>query len=684
MEDSQRLVAFEADGTTLRVRDTVHDEEVALTADREVDPQPALTDLFGAPVDEAVSFTIDGVRISTHASAILRDGEGNHVGGFSEKQVQHPRNTYVIDVTGPVKLYVRIPDVALSSAYETTESNGPLDLDFDGAKTVTVGARSLHERPKTEITVPDDPTALAEAFSYLGSSIKEFTAERSWPTVRGHPPAIRRGEALRIPDGLSKPDTGVTISVPPTYGALYETAPLAFYLGAEMEIESDPELVLENGYVEPLETETERLGERTNALLGRLLVLDSLVRVGGYVSNDRYEYEEIAGELPFYPPELYDASLSAQLMEYLEVSPSLLDPHVPERPLRATLRNGPAEAELIPHLVNDLASVSVDRDRNASSAAVDVGGVANGALAGGRTERPISSGETLLVPAAYEASLDRSPREVSDCEVLFVADAENAVAWRSVRTAANEEVEPPVGTADLLVEPTCDELSAALDGGYDLVCCLLPAVDAGIVCADGVLDPASLSSVDAWGLLLAGTGALDVSASLCERGAVTALATSEPPEPTTMRRLLRCLVRGHGFAEAARFVGESDLGKYWTVGAQPRVVLHRAGGSIPIRISVTSESPDSQRVSLWTHFVGETRIGSVTALYGDHTHDMYQLVGSDVENPVTHSAENVAGILRDSDYIVSFDGEPYHGETEPTASFVRQRAREWLDEHPTQ
>ncbi|WP_426961905.1 hypothetical protein [Haloparvum alkalitolerans] len=677
MEDPRRLVAFEADGSSLRVRDTLHGEAITLRAGRDVDPKPALTDLFVVPVDDAVSFRTDGLRIGPHTGAIVRSDTGDHIGGFSEDWVDHPRGTYVVDIGGPVKLYVRIPDTGLSGGYETLERNGgTLHLEFDGDRTVTVGARSHHERPEARITVPDDPTALAEAFSYLGSSIKEFSPERSWPTLRGHPPAIARGDELRIPDALSKPQSGVTVRVPPTYAALYEVAPLAFYLGAEVVPGERPELHLENGYVEPLETPTEPLADRVDALLGRVLLLDSVVRVGGYFSNARHEYDEIAGDLPFYPPELYDASLSAQLMEYLEVSPSLLDPHVPERPLRATLRDDPVDAELIPHLLNDLASVSVDRDGERSS----IGTGDRDALAVGRTGRPVASGETLLVPGAYEAGLDRSPREVSDGEVLFVIDGEQAAAWRGVRDAVTEELDPTVSVGDVLVDPTSEALAAALGDGYDLVCCLRPAVDGGVACADGVLSPDEVDAVDAWGLLLAGPEALDVSAALCDREVVTALATADPPTPTTVRRLLRCLVRGHGFAEAARFVGSQELGDHWTVGAQPRPVFRREGGSIPIRVSVESEAPDSYRLSVWTHFVRENRLGSVTALYDDATPDAFQLTGSDVEQPVARSAEKVAELLRDPDYIVRLDGTPYHGETEPTPAFVREFVSERLDD----
>ena len=690
MEDSRRLVAFEADGSTLRVRDALHEGALALRAGREVDPQPALTDLFAFPVDDAVSFETDCLCVSSITSATLRDESGDHLGMFSGHTVEQPRGTYVLGIEGSVKVYVRIPDVALTGGYESVErDDATLRVTLAEPRTVTVGARSLHERPEATITVPDDPAAFAEALPYLGASIKEFSPERSWPTLRGHPPAISRGESLRVPDGLERPETGVTIRVPTTYASLYEVAPLAYYLGAAVEPAETPELVLANGYVEPLETPEASLAERADAVLRRTLLMDSLVRVGGYFSNSRYEYEAIAGELPFYPPELYDATVSDQLMEYLEVSPSLLDRHLPDRPLRATLRDGPAGAELVPHLVHDLASIAVDRQESRPSGSADdaVGLSADGAVgcsdddavAVGRSARPVPPGETLLVREAYETALDRSPPEATDAEILIVSGDDDPGAWREVRDAATDGIEPAVAAADLLVDPTVREFDAAIGDGYDLVLCLLSATDGGIACADGVAEPTALGSTPAWGMLLAGSDALGVAASLCERGVVTALATDERPAPGTVGRLLRCLVRGHSFAVAARFLGREEVGAYRTVGAQPRSVLLRDGESIPFLLDLTAEAVDGYRVTLWGHPTAENRTGGVCLLHEDVTLDTLQLSGSAVDHPVPCSAEQAASLLADPDYLVRLNGDSYHGEPEPTPEFVRESAREWLD-----
>ena len=45
-----------------------------------------------------------------------------------------------------------------------------------------------------------------------------------------------------MPDVVDAPDTGITIEVPPEYGAIYTVAPLAYYLGATVEAGTEPAL----------------------------------------------------------------------------------------------------------------------------------------------------------------------------------------------------------------------------------------------------------------------------------------------------------------------------------------------------------------------------------------------------------------------------------------------------------
>ena len=89
--------------------------------------------------------------------------------------------------------------------------------------------------------------AVMQAVAAFSSALKTTSAERSYPTLRGHPPTVELGDRLHIPDELSSPETGITIELPATYAAIYAAAPLAYYLGADLVPGEEPLLRTDTG-----------------------------------------------------------------------------------------------------------------------------------------------------------------------------------------------------------------------------------------------------------------------------------------------------------------------------------------------------------------------------------------------------------------------------------------------------
>jgi len=73
---------------------------------------------------------------------------------------------------------------------------------------------------------------MMEAVSALPSALKTTSPERTWPTLRGHPPLLELGDRLEIPDAIDPPDGEISLTVPREYASVYQAAPLAFFLGA--------------------------------------------------------------------------------------------------------------------------------------------------------------------------------------------------------------------------------------------------------------------------------------------------------------------------------------------------------------------------------------------------------------------------------------------------------------------
>lgn len=681
-DEQSSLVSFAIEPGEMRIQDELEGESLRIETTDRTEVRTALTDLFVFPVDDALSFRASALRVGPHASAYLRDEGGEHLGEFTATPRKLPEGTYFIELTGTVKSYVRVSGAGFTARYpHRDDSYAPLDISFDGQAEVAVGARSFHERPQATITVPDDPRATMEAVSYLGSSIKEFSAERSWPSLRGHPPAIRRGEELDVPSTLSKPETGVTIAVPPTYADVYRVAPLAFYLGASVEPGDAPELRLENGYVETLGTGSRSLERSVDRLLGTCILLDSLTRVGGYYSFPRYEYEELAPELPFYPPNLYDLPISEQLMEYLEVPPSQVEPYVPRWPTTAVLRPGPSDAELLPYLLDTLSPIRVvDSPPDAEpSASVPKPGLLRAYT---HENPPANSGR--LLRASFENALSCNNSNSQEASFAFVTDDESRAS--QLRALSDEQADwngsagPLLDAVDVVERPSRDELRRRLEASYDFLYCELPAFDGGFACADGVLDSSAVDDVGARGVGIGGHSSLEPAVELVDSGAVVGVVTEQVPSPCRIDRAARLLAAGHSLVESVLLAGVDSETTYRFVGDAARVLIRREGGNILGLVNIESVSPDEHDLTLWTLPTEQNALGGVVRFDDFYAPDEYQLYGREHDRRVRLATEEVVSLIENEDTIVRFNGRTQFDLEGSSEALVRDVARRELRE----
>ncbi|QLC34219.1 hypothetical protein EFA46_008370 [Halarchaeum sp. CBA1220] len=661
-------VAFEADGDRLNVHDTVMDATCTFTASGPLDPVRVSADRFLFPVDAAVSVETDELTLPAHAGLHVRSEAGDVVASVPGERKSFARGVYYVEVALGCKLYLKVFDAAFTLRGEPSDGPAPTTVEFEETARVAVGARSLHERPAATITVPDEPSALREALPYLASSVKEWSCERSWPTLRGHPPRLERGDALDIPDALSKPETGVTIAVPETYAALYTVAPLAYYLGADVVPATDPELHLDNGYSEAFAQHGESLADATRTLLRHCLFLDSLVRVGGYYTMERQEYEAVAGDLPFYPPKLYDATIPEQLMEYLEVEAELLAPYLPMHRYEATLRAEPADAELLPFLLDDFVPVRVSGARRAN---------ASDALYSAYSTDPIPEGATKLSVAGFEHALDAPPRSAASERIALLGVGDGVMdALDAVFIGHGDGSSYEAATIDR-ARPTVAAVEDALSSGYGFVHVEAPITDDGIECVDGVLDPATLDDVSVGiasvvGPLSEAGAALDV---LVERGATMGIASASITS-RALGHVLGRLLSGAPFAQSVRWADHDDA--YRFAGDVVTCPIVREDGSTLPEHVFRSTAPDSHQVWIraWWGFGGDN--GTVVGLVSEHVVHPQRLAGTILEQPASLSSEEVADLIEERDSVYVLNGDPIQHDRALTPADVRASARRAL------
>jgi hypothetical protein len=350
-----------SDATGLDIVDPIETRHFSLSTDSPVTPTAADTDRFAFPVATACRITSGRLAFPYMVPMEVRTPDGDHLASIDLPTTREfSDGEYLLELHSPIKVYLRT-----TAGLTIDASDDTVAVEFDGEVAVDVGARSYHSSPAATITVPDDPEAVMKAVSAFSSALKTTSPERAWPTLRGHPPRVERGEELSIPDALETPDTGIEIAVPPEYGYVYTVAPLAYYLGAEVVPGETARLTADSGVNRFLGEDVAAVGEEVEEILKRVFLLDCVTRTEGLYPDELHEREvlESVGEFDFEA--LYEASPADRLAAYLAVdeeafaaieSPWHRVTHVEADP-------GPDAAELLPYVVNDLSLVRVKPGR---------------------------------------------------------------------------------------------------------------------------------------------------------------------------------------------------------------------------------------------------------------------------------------------------------------------------------
>jgi len=635
-------VTFSISDSTVTVQDTLGGGSFQLEVGRLSTVQPAMTDRFIFPVDDAVSFTTEKLRFRSQTTIRLRDECGEDLGSFSTTPRELPRGIYSLDITADIKIYLRVCNGAFSAAFvDGYHVDDEFSVTFDTPTDVVLGARSNHTFPEATITVPKSPEALASALPYLGSSIKEFSPERSWPSLRGYPPKIQHGPALRIPNCLSKPDTGVRITVEPSYADLYRIAPLAYYLGADIEFGSDPAIHLDLGYSEPLETATSQLTDTVSRILLKCFYLDTVTRIGGYYSLTRDEYPDVAEKLPFYPENLYELSLSEQLIEYLEVPFDTIEPSIPEWPLTATLQEGPDDMSLLPHLCNTLANVRVDTNQNGSDSSEHILPSVR-STTHGTTSTP-TTGQTLLTPAAYRSALSYTAIEQSDFSAGFVFNnAGRAAPLEELFTTIPGRLSALLDDCwTIVTTPTVDQVQRILRSGVDFVYFDDPIVDGQVNCSDGTVDlssvtdqlPSVVASID--------NTELHRFTQLSAVGVLCGMLFTQPPEVIDLFAITVLLANGGSVSQTASLIGTPSR----LFGDTTQQIVLPPDGRVPVQIDISPVKDSLFEVTTASPLTNYNSIGSVTICDPFFEEGTFQLMGTTASRTVTLSNEAIIDIL---------------------------------------
>lgn len=509
-----------------------------------------------------------------------------HSSTTDDQDIKVDDGQYNLELTGTaMKIYF-----AVSGSFSITCTDQSLVIEFDTNEDVAIGARSFHDTPETIIYTSDDPAELSEAVSYFGATIDESTPDRSYPTFRHHPPLVRSADTLDIPDYLKKPDTGITLRVPPSVDEIVRVTSLAYYLGAEVQPDetiTQPVLATSTGFQIELDGRNE--DHKVNQVLEKVVFLDCMARSGQLYDWDLLERRQLDGRISLPFADIYEQPLAARVESYLTTDYTDLRHVIPEWPLTVTIDPTESRLELLPLIAHELAHVNVLSEDTTTN------GMKNGFKQDlVRTDRVGTSDHVWAAPGyplrenkitaeAYRESVStkliRSPR-TKMVVASNVADQQTIQSYYDLTNWFNMDFELQENVSqselkDLIAEPA---------GVFQYIG---EVTEEGFRCSDGYLDTRNVFEANATTFLLHGCRTIKHAENLLDRGCYAGITTDGDPSNLTAtefgRALGKLLITGFPLRTAARVVSRvTDYSPSYTI---------LGDGGIPVRQSASSGCP---------------------------------------------------------------------------------------------
>lgn len=317
-------------------------------------------------LDRRVDAAISGVtgELVFPTSAVTVESPGNETWTTFDDgmgQLELSAESHVIQVETNIGIYVAL---AGTCSLSRDNESDRVSVQLDGPVPVTLGFRSHVNAPRNTITVPRNLDGAASAVRHLSAGIGTDSPDKSYPTLRAHPPAIEFGDTVHIPSQVYRDAefSSITLRLPMDLGALFVSSPLAYYLQADVVLEERRGVALDAPDLsEPRCLGTGMQLERNVAsLLRRVFFLDCLVRNAGRYEVELKELELLDG-LDIDIDELYYESTAGRLKAYLDTDFDSVSSGFPQWNLSTVLEPTIGKLRVIPHLLERLSLIQLPR-----------------------------------------------------------------------------------------------------------------------------------------------------------------------------------------------------------------------------------------------------------------------------------------------------------------------------------
>ncbi|WP_339103775.1 hypothetical protein [Haloterrigena salinisoli] len=681
------MIEWAVDDGALRVTDADNTELSVRGSDLVVDGTgPDIP----RPVDETVVVTTDELRFPhAVAYAFSLGSDAQHELDPDGTPLSLSPGEYVVDVDTEIKTYLRFSGTA---TIERTDDYEEIVVTFPDRVRVIVGFRSHHELPAGTITVPDTPEGIAAGLTHLAASHKTDGPDRTYPTLRGHPSLLERGDSLEIPDCIREDfsPSGIELIVPADYESLFVVAPLAYYLQATIKPRTCPDTGPSHATLRLPEFAVERqlspmpgLERDVERLLRKTFFFDCLVRNAGPYGTNLAE-QSMLEVLGLDAEELYEASPQRRLATYLEVPDAAIDHRLPDWHLSTYVRPDYDSVESLPFLLDRMSLIHMPRTselegqelversledfyRGRSSAgqvaSVDI---VKPELRNGRVHGWLADGVPIDVfkttGEAYQNRLHYLERATDSTSIAVVLnDPEMAGEHDDVAEIYRQRSE------ELSMEVTVDEslstaeLARVFEDDHDFVHYIGHCETDGLRCSDGYLSSSSLRRCNTQTFFLNACGSYYEGMGLIERGSVAGAVTfSKVLNDHAVKvgsTFAKLLVHGFSIERALGLARRRIMmGKDYAVVGDGTHSLTQGEHRVPT--TLTLEELENERAEyLVTFDCYSTRVTG--SYYFPHLEDneFAYLCGTQSNFTVTES--ELAALLEETEASVIFNGDVY-------------------------
>jgi hypothetical protein len=462
--------------------------------------------------------------------------------GSGEGPVEFPDAAYEIRVEAPLKCFVRAdgPVTVARPGHRRT------DISFPEPTAVTVGFRSRVESPPDSVTVPRTPEGVATALSTLSVAFRTTTADRSFASMRTHPPLVEFGDTFDVPAELEagRPNTGVSLTLPADLSYLIPAGSLVHYLGADVDVEAGAEPTLHADGVSVALGHGRAYEETVSSVLRRVFWLDCLVRSAG-PHGANIEEADLLEELTIDASRLHDASLGRRTAAYLDTSFERIADRLPEWHLSMYVKPTYEHVTVLPHLLQNVPQffspttrplANQDRlDRSLDdfyrrSGTVPTVELRKADLGPSRyhgwlaDEIPLDVFKSL--PEAYENRASYLSRAGDPISVVTVLNArEMGEEYEEAARIYRERASQLDIDIDIRESLTTAELARTFETRTDLVHYIGHCEESGLRCADGNLSISSIDESRAQTFFLNACGSYYEGMELVRKGSVAGAVT---------------------------------------------------------------------------------------------------------------------------------------------------------------